>query len=141
MQIITIIIKHPFGNYSSERVFSMRKAASSALGAAIGIINGVFGAGAGAFCVFGLEKFLKLEDKRAHSTAIAVILPLTVVSAAVICFKTEIDWGMALKLSAGGIIGGFLGAKLFAKISSIWLNRIFGVIMIAAAVQMIFKVN
>ena len=46
-------------------------------------------------------------------------------------------WSVALYASLGGVIGGFIGAKLLNKLSGIWLHRIFGIFMIVAAIRMI----
>ena len=52
-------------------------------GAAAGLINGFFGAGGGMVLVPMLIRFGKLEDKKAFSSAISIILPLCLVSIAV----------------------------------------------------------
>ena len=61
------------------------------LGGMIGFINGFFGGGGGMICVPTLEKALKLDNKRAHATAIAVIFPLSLISCAIYIFKGSIQ--------------------------------------------------
>ena len=53
-------------------------------------------------------------------------------------WKTDVAavWQLALWASAGGLAGGLVGAKLLAKVSGLWLHRIFGAFMLAAAVRM-----
>ena len=48
-----------------------------------------------------------------------------------------VDWGVLLAVSAGGIVGGILGAKLLRKMSGKWLHLLFGGLMIASAVRML----
>ena len=109
------------------------------IGCVTGFANGLFGSGGGTIVVPAMERFLGVEEHKAHATAIAVILPLSVLSLLIYLWKTGLGdvWQTALWASAGGLAGGFVGAKLLNKVSGIWLHRIFGVFLIAAAVRMI----
>ena len=109
------------------------------IGLVTGVANGLFGAGGGTILVPSLQKFLKIKTHRSHATAIAVILPLTLLSIFFYRNSGKLDWGVLLWISLGGTIGGFLGAKLLNKLSSKWLHRIFGLFMMAAAVRMVFS--
>ena len=113
------------------------KIISAIIGIVAGIANGLFGSGGGTIVVPAMERFLKIPPQKAHATAIAIILPLSIVSVFVYLKNSEIDWWAALAVSIGGMIGGFIGARLLKKIPNKWLHRIFGLFMIAAAVKMI----
>ena len=52
----------------------------AAFGVAVGLVNGVFGAGGGMLAVPLLKKS-GLDQKQSHANAVAVILPITVISA------------------------------------------------------------
>lgn len=108
------------------------------IGIVTGFANGLFGSGGGTIVVPAMERMLRLEEHKAHATAIAVILPLSVLSLGIYLWKTDVSavWQLALWASGGGIAGGLVGAKLLAKVSGIWLHRIFGAFMLAAAVRM-----
>ena len=108
------------------------------IGALAGILNGLLGSGGGVIAVISLRKFLKMDAHKSHATAVAVMLPLTVISAAVYLTKYQTDFKTLIFVTIGGIIGGITGAKLLVKISSKWLHRIFGAIMIFAAIRMLF---
>lgn len=108
-----------------------------ALGLITGFANGLFGSGGGTIIVPAMERFLGIEEHKAHATAISIILPLSLLSLAIYCLKTDVAWSIALWASAGGIVGGLVGSKLLSKISGIWLHRIFGLFMLVAAVRMI----
>lgn len=110
---------------------------SSSLGALIGFINGLFGSGGGALLVPFLERMLKVEEHKAHATAIATILPLSIMSSLVYIKHDVIEWDVLLYVSLGGIVGGIIGAKLLNKISAKWLHRIFGAFLIVASIRMI----
>lgn len=83
------------------------------------------------------EKFLKTEEHKAHATAIAIILPLSIVSIFIYFKDVNVDLKTVLAISLGGVLGGFLGAKYLKKIPSKWLHRIFGAFMIIAAWRLI----
>jgi len=109
------------------------------VGAVCGVLNGLLGSGGGVAAVVALRKFFKLETHKAHATAIAIILPLTIVSAAIYLWKYDVELLTALWVTLGGVVGGIVGAKWLAKISARWLHAIFGGVMIFAAVRMVFS--
>ncbi len=107
------------------------------IGAVTGTANGFFGAGGGTILVPAAERLMGLEEHKAHATAIAVILPLSIISAFLYAGKVDMDHMALLKTSVGGIAGGYIGAGLLGKIPKKWLHIIFGGFMLAAAVRMI----
>jgi len=107
-------------------------------GLAVGAANGLFGAGGGTLLVPALEKVLKIETHKAHATAIAAILPLSALSIVFYMRTGDTPWTVILWISAGGVIGGFTGAKLLNKLTAPWLHKLFAIGMAAAAIRMIF---
>lgn len=106
------------------------------LGAATGAINGVFGGGGGTFAVpmlVGLGK----EQHVAQATAMALILPLSIVSGIVYAFKVGVT-GSMLWTAAGSIPGAWLGARWMARIDSVWLSRAFAAFAVLAGARMLF---
>lgn len=99
-------------------------------GAAAGLVNGLFGAGGGMVLVPMLIHFGKLEDKKAFSSAICVILPICIVSILVYCTKNIFPFQDALPYLAGGLLGGVLGGLLFRKVSAHFLHKLFGLVII-----------
>ncbi len=104
-------------------------------GALAGIANGLFGAGGGLFLVPLLIGWVGMEQKKAFATSIAIILPLSIVSYVLFCMKGGNVWTDALPYLIGGIIGGLISAKLFRKISVIWLHRAFGVLLLYGGIK------
>jgi len=111
---------------------------SAVVGGTVGFANGLFGSGGGTLLVPALQKYFTLETHKSHATALSVILPLSVLSAWVYIRGETVDWAAVFWITAGGVPGGYLGARLLNKVSSKWLHRIFGAFMIAASLRMIF---
>ncbi|MCD7905955.1 MAG: sulfite exporter TauE/SafE family protein [Clostridiales bacterium] len=107
------------------------------IGAFAGAANGLFGAGGGTVLVPAMEKFLRVEPKKAHASAIAVILPLSVISAVFYILKGSLYINYILFTSTGGILGSLIGAKLLSRFTGKQLHRLFGLFMIIAAARMI----
>lgn len=111
---------------------------SKIIGIITGFTNGFFGAGGGTIFVPAAERILNIEEHKAHATAIAVILPLSIISAIIYLIKIEIPWVTVAMVSLGGVAGGYTGAKLLKKFTGKWLHIIFGIFMICAAIKMVF---
>ncbi|MBQ8649316.1 MAG: sulfite exporter TauE/SafE family protein [Clostridia bacterium] len=107
-------------------------------GFAIGAVNSLLGAGGGMIAVPILKK-LGFDQKEAQCNAIAVILPITVLSAGLYIYKGYADISTALPYIPGGIVGAILGTIILKKISPKWLKRIFGGFMVYAGIRLLFK--
>ncbi|MBE7038250.1 MAG: sulfite exporter TauE/SafE family protein [Ruminococcaceae bacterium] len=109
------------------------------IGIIVGICNGLFGSGGGTVAVPCMEKFLGVEKKKAHATAIALILPLTIVSIFFYTQKGYFDFKLVWQTSIGGVFGGVLGAYILKKLKPDTIAKIFGIFLIIAAIRMVFK--
>ena len=105
-----------------------------AAGVAAGLINGLFGGGGGMVLLPALLRS-GIPPKKAFATCVALILPLCLVSAAVMLLRTDFDWNAALPYLIGGAFGGLLGGKFFRKVSPQWLKRLFPAFMIYGGVR------
>ena len=104
----------------------------------IGIINGLLGAGGGMIAVPALKK-LGMDQKDAHRNAVAVILPLSILSAALYLFRGDVSITDTLIFIPGGLIGAGVGTLLLKKISPKWLAAIFGAFMVYSGVRLFFR--
>lgn len=114
------------------------KLSTALSGFAIGIVNGLLGAGGGMIAVPLLKK-IGLEQKSAHANAIAVILPISILSAFLYLYKDYVNLSDAIPFIPTGILGALLGTYFLRKISPLWLKRIFGAFMIYAGVRLLIK--
>ena len=108
------------------------------IGFGTGILNGLFGAGGGSVLVPLSEKFLDMEEHHAHATAIPVILIMSLVSSFLYVRRGFFDFKIWLFVSIGGLVGGFVGAKLLKKVPQKWLKVGFGAVICVTAIKMIF---
>lgn len=106
-------------------------------GVMIGVINGFFGGGGGMLCVPILEKVFKMKTKNAHSTALLVMLPLSIVSGVIYLLNKNVDMFTLGLVGIGTLIGGVLGTFVIKKINSNVLSIIFALIMLAAGIRMV----
>ena len=107
-------------------------------GIGIGFLNGLLGAGGGMIAVPILKR-LSLSQKEAHANAVALILPITVLSAVLYLLNGYVTLKQSLIYIPTGIIGSLIGAFLLKKISPLWLKRIFSFFMIYAGVRLLLK--
>ena len=102
-----------------------------------GIINSAIGAGGGMISVPAMKKF-GLEQKKAQATTLAVILPLTVISAVIYAFNGFYSPVDALKYIPLGFLGAVIGVRITKKIKNKYMKKIFALFMIWSGIRMLF---
>lgn len=106
-------------------------------GILIGAANGFLGGGGGMLLVPLLEKVFKEPTKKAHATAILIILPISIASAIVYLLNGYFKWDFFLSVTGGVIVGGIAGALLLKKLNSVAVGIIFALLMIGVGIRMI----
>ncbi len=108
------------------------------IGLFTGFINGLFGSGGGTVLVPCLVFLMGVEDHKAHATAISIILPMSILSSIIYYKYNVVDISLTLKVAIGSVAGGIIGSMLLNKLSVNVLRKFFGIIMIIAAIRMVF---
>ena len=103
-----------------------------------GFLNGLLGAGGGLVLLLFLKRSGKLPAHKAHATALAVMLPLSVLSACIYMGSAEVSLGMAMWLALGGMAGGYTGARFLKRVKPAHLGKILGVLLIFSSLRMVF---
>lgn len=108
-------------------------------GTLLGVYDGFFGPGVGAFWVFALVFFLGLNLMRA--TAYTKVFNLNTNAVAVICFAlgNNIDYKIALVMAFGQVIGGRLGAYLTIKKGVRLIRPVFLLVVSATISTLIYR--
>ena len=99
-----------------------------------GGMNGFFGSGGGVVAVPVLERD-GCSAKQAHASSVALIFVLSLVTTAAYWMNGGLDIAEAWKYIPWGLLGAAAGSMFLRKISSVWLHRVFGALVIAAAVR------
>lgn len=119
-----------------ERI--MKRKSCFAGGSGIGIVNGLLGGGGGMLAVPILRK-IGLAERDAHATAIAVILPVCIVSGAVYFLSGTVSLSLLVPVSLGVGLGGVLGAKLLNVLPLKVISFLFEGLMLTAGVKMLLS--
>ena len=106
------------------------------VGLGAGFLSGVFGVGGGILIVPGLVFFAKMEQRRAHGTSLAAVLPISLSSLITYWAHDHVDWHVSLWLAIGAVCGAVLGTKLLKTVRHDVLSYGFAVVLIASAVRL-----
>lgn len=107
-------------------------------GITIGFINGLLGAGGGMLAVPLLKKE-GLSQKAAQQNAIAIILPITIISAAIYLYKDYVNLNDSFSYLPTGLLGSIIATFLMKKFSNKVLKIIFALFMLYAGVRLLLK--
>ncbi len=106
------------------------------LGAGIGAANAIFGGGGGMLAVPAL-RLLGNEEKEAHATAIAVVLPVSLLSFLWYLLGGLFDVNVLLPTALGTVFGGLLGAKILNFLPQKTVCTVFAFLQAAAGFWML----
>ena len=106
-----------------------------AIGAAAGVVAGLFGVGGGILFVPALL-MLGLDQHQAEATSLLAIVPVVLVGSWRQSRYGNIRWGSVWKLGFGSLAGVVAGGLLAERLAPGSLQRLFGVLMIAIALEL-----
>ena len=113
----------------------LKKILTLLLSVGVGAINGLFGGGGGMLVVPLFAVLMGLEEKRAHSSAILTILPLSLISGIIYLVRGDFTIYSGGFVTAGVILGGILGTFVMKKLSNNVLAIVFYAVMIFAGIS------
>ena len=112
-----------------------RRVSTYLAGGAAGLANGLFGGGGGMVVIPILSRYSGLTPQQLYATCVGLIFPVCAVSAAVYLFSGGISLSEAFPYLAGGALGGWIGGKLYGKISPKFLKWLFAAFLFYAGVK------
>lgn len=108
------------------------------MGLICGLLNGMFGSGGGVAAVPMLEGS-GLEAKKSHATSVALIFALSLATTVSYLLGDKLDFELAMQYIPYGVAGAAVGAVLLKKMPNSLLRRVFGIIILIAAVRILVK--
>ncbi len=84
-----------------------------------------------------LRRLLGYDERCAHATAVAVILPVTAVSAFTYLNAGIFPTVTGFSVSIGVFLGGISGAAALGKLKPTFIEKLFSAAMFAAGIRML----
>lgn len=100
----------------------------------VGGVSGLLGGGGGMLAV-PLLCLNGLDEKRAHATALLIILPLCILSASIYIANGYFEWKSVLCACLGVTAGGAAGAGLLKVLDQKIVSVLFALLMIAMGIK------
>ncbi len=111
------------------------------VGLAAGFLAGMFGVGGGILIVPALVLIVKMDQRIAHGTSLAAVLPISVASFITYWANDHVDFRVALCLAIGAIGGAVIGTKLLHVLSHRTLSLAFSGLLIVTAVRLFMPID
>ena len=109
------------------------------IGLLAGMLSGFVGVGGGLVMIPLLMMFLGLSQLEAQGTAIVAMLPPIGILAAINYFKSGyVKWEYAVIIALTFVVGGYFGSKISLNLNPEIVKKIFGIVMLFAAIKLIF---
>jgi len=108
------------------------------VGLLAGLLAGIFGVGGGILIVPGLMWVLAMEQRRAHGTSLAAVLPISIAGLVPYLVAGNVQWVKAAALVAGSLIGAIYGVKVLAVIDKRRLAFGFAALMVLSAARLVW---
>src|ERR1019366_3618179 len=104
-----------------------------------GVLSGLLGIGSGAVKVLAMDNAMHLPFKVSTTTSNFMIGVTAAASAGIYLRKGYIDPGLAMPVMLGVLTGSMLGAKHLMGAQTRILRLVFGLVVAAMAIEMIFS--
>src|SRR5262249_59129010 len=103
-----------------------------------GVLSGLLGIGSGAFKVLAMDQAMRIPFKVSTTTSNFMIGVTAAASAGVYLTRGYIDPGLAMPVMLGVLLGSTLGARVLPRARTPALRLVFGLVILALAVEMIY---
>ena len=113
----------------------------AAVGVAAGFLAGLFGVGGGILIVPGLVLAVGMEQRLAHGTSLAAVLPISTASFITYASHGNVDWAVAAILATGAVAGAVVGTHLLDVLSQRTLSLLFAAILFVSAVRLFWATD
>lgn len=106
------------------------------VGIAAGFLSGMFGVGGGILIVPGLVLVAKMDQRVAHGTSLAAVLPISASSLLSYWAHDHVDWRVGFCLAIGALAGALLGTRLLQVLPHRTLGIAFAGLLLVTAIRL-----
>lgn len=114
-----------------------RMARAVAVGVVAGFLSGLFGVGGGILIVPALVVLMRMDQRLAHGTSLAAVLPIALSSTLGYTLGGKVDWPVAALLAAGAVAGAVGGTHALRILPQRALALAFAGLLAATAVRLL----
>jgi uncharacterized membrane protein YfcA len=107
------------------------------LGLAAGFLSGLFGVGGGILIVPALVLFMHMDQRLAHGTSLAAVLPIAASGTIGFALEDSVDWPVVAALTAGAVLGALVGTHWLHVLPTHVLAYSFGALLLASALRLV----
>ncbi len=104
-----------------------------------GGVSGLLGIGSGALKVLAMDRAMRIPFKVSTTTSNFMIGVTAAASAGVYLNRGYIDPGLTMPVVLGVLTGSILGARILPGAPTATLRRVFGLVVLALAIEMIYS--
>lgn len=108
---------------------------AAAAGVLAGIVNGIFGGAGGMVLIPALQMLTDIREDALFPTSVSVMLPVSLLSVWLASQAAPLPWADALPYLLGSVAGGILVGLLGRRIPTLWLHRIFGLMILWGGIR------
>lgn len=110
------------------------------IGLLAGILSGFMGVGGGVIMIPLMILLLGYSQHEAQGTSLAVLaIPVTFLAAYNYYSAGHVNWKFAVVMALAFVVGGYLGSKFAISLDQSVLKKIFGVVLLIAAIKLFFE--
>jgi uncharacterized membrane protein YfcA len=103
-----------------------------------GALSGLLGIGSGAVKVLAMDQFMRMPFKVSTTTSNFMIGVTAAASVGVYLNRGYIDPGLSMPVMLGVLLGSLLGTRVLVRAESKLLRKIFSLVVIVLAIEMIY---
>ena len=111
------------------------------VGLAAGLLSGMFGVGGGILIVPGLVLVAKMDQRIAHGTSLAAVLPISASSLITYWAHDHVDWNVGVFLAVGALAGAIVGTRLLNRLPHRTLAIAFSGILVVTAIRLFMPLS
>lgn len=108
-----------------------------AIGAVVGLYDGVMGPGTGSFLVLGFILIVGLDALRATAMTKAVNLATNVGALALFAVAGVVQWRLGMTMGCANMLGGWLGARTASRLGPRFVRGVLIIVVLALLAKLI----